>query len=240
MDEIRHFLAFYGIYDLDNSTFERKLTEIRQSIKKRIGLAPDKPSISIMLGSRSNEIERLSSIMIEFVNELNKHYPDHQIIIPIAPNLENVEQMINEFSRKGCIVLRNKPLESLAVSDAAIITSGTSTLQAALLGVPMIVVYKLSPITYFIGKNVVRVKNISLVNLILDFFGYEELRVKELLQSDVNVENIMKELSKILDDLEYRNKIMKGLKIVREPFLNRKASQRVAEIVEEMVGNKDV
>lgn len=239
MDEIRNFMLSKGICDIDALTFEEKLTEIRQSVKKEIGLTPYKPTICIMLGSRPNEIERLFPVMIDVIDDLNKHYPTHQLIIPIAPNLENnnIEKIIEKLLHKGCTVLRNKSLESLIVSDAAIVASGTSTLQAALLGVPMIVVYKLSPLTYFIGKRIVKVKNISLVNLILDYFGYNELKVKELIQDDANRINIVKELSQILDDLEYRNKIIKGLKIVREPFLNKMASARVAEIVFELLGN---
>jgi lipid-A-disaccharide synthase len=121
-------------------------------------------------------------------------------------------------------------------SDLAVIASGTSTLQAALLDIPMTVVYKLSPLTYCIGKLIVKVKHIALVNVILDNSLKDEagMRVKELLQKDVCKENIMKELNRIINDTEYRNNMLSQFQKAREFFLDKNASLRVAEMVEEM------
>lgn len=239
MDEIKRFLKSRGIFEI--SDLDRQIGEIKPYIKKEIGLYPDKPSIAIMLGSRLSEISRLTPVAEDLVVNINKTYPNYQVIIPVAPNLENryVDKIMGTFERLGCNVLYNESVKSLIASDIAVIASGTSTLQSALLGVPMVVVYRLSPITYFIGRRVVKIKDISIVNLILENFNERELKVRELIQDDVTVENIMKEIS-LLNDPSYRAKIIKGLNIVRDSFLNKEATTRVGEIVEELSGDSYV
>jgi lipid-A-disaccharide synthase len=240
MDEIKSFLSSKGIYKVEE--LEERILEIRFQIRKEIGLIIDRPTITIMLGSRRSEINRLLRTIVDFINNVKEKNPDYQFIIPIAPNLDKrvVNRIKSTFNKYNCHILYNESIKSLIASDVAVITSGTSTLQAALLGIPMVVIYKLSPLTYFIGKKLVEVKNISIVNLILDYLGKGNLKVKELLQKEVNTENIYKEIELLLDNSSYRDKIIEGLKIVRKPFFEREASLRVAKIVEELSIKKDV
>lgn len=234
MDEIREFFIKRDVNNIDKHLLE----EIKPLVKKEIGLDPERPAITIMLGSRSSEIIRLSNALLDFVKAMRKRYSDYQILIPVAPNLDNslIKEIKTQYERYNCTVLYNDPIRSLLASDVAVITSGTATLQAALLGIPMVVVYKLSPLTYFLGKRLIKVKNISIVNLILDYLGKADYKVKELLQRDVNQENIMNEIRLLMEDSFYRSKILKGLEIVRRPFLDKEASKRVAKIIEELSG----
>jgi lipid-A-disaccharide synthase len=236
MDEIKEFFIKHEVYQVNN--IDKHLLEIKPLVKKEIGLDTERPAITIMLGSRSSEIIRLFNVLLDFVKAIREKYPDYQILIPVAPNLDGslIKEIKTQYARYDCIVLYNDPIRSLLASDVAVITSGTATLQAALLGIPMVVVYKLSPLTYFLGKRLIKVKNISIVNLILDYLGKADYKVKELLQRDVNQENIMNEIRLLIEDSFYKSKILKGLEIVRRPFLDKEASKRVAKIIEELSG----
>jgi lipid-A-disaccharide synthase len=95
----------------------------------------------------------------------------------------------------------------------------------------MVVVYKLSPVTFQLGKRIVKVKHISLINIL----SGEEI-VRELIQDKANPEEIVKELRKIVSDTGYRENMLHHLRLIKKPFLGKKTSERVAEMVEEMAG----
>jgi len=128
---------------------------------------------------------------------------------------------------------KGDPLTCLALSDVAVIASGTATLQAALLGTPLVVVYKVSPLTYLLGRVLLRTEFISLVN-ILSGRGV----VRELIQGRANAGEIWDELRKIVHDTAYRERMIAALNVIRETFVGRRPSWRVAEIIGEMNGWK--
>src|SRR5208283_558389 len=132
------------------------------------------------------------------------------------------------------LIVTDNSVKALISADISLIASGTATLQAALLGVPMVVLYKLSPFTYFVGKLVVKVNHVSLVNILLDKSVGDDsgLRITELLQGAANKKNIMEELAHLSDSQEYKNAMISQMEKVRAFFLNRNASLRVAEMVE--------
>src|SRR5208282_1122899 len=105
-----------------------------------------------------------------------------------------------------------------------------------LLGVPMVVLYKLSPFTYFVGKLVVKVRHVSLVNILLDKSVRDDSgpRIRELLQGAANKKNIVEELERLSADQAYKNAVISQMEKVRAFFLNRNASLRVAEMVEQL------
>lgn len=221
-----------------NSDIEISL-EFKSKVREELGLIADMPVMTLMPGSRTHEIKKLLPVMHNVIMEMKAKYPDYQFVIPIAPNLSHdVLSMINELEKNTHHALRftHHAIKALMSSDLAVIASGTSTLQAALLGIPMTVVYRLSPLTYCIGKLIVKVKHIALVNVILDNSLKDDagIRVKELLQKDVCKENIMNEISRIINDMGYRNNMLSQFRKVKEFFLDKNASLRVAEIVEDM------
>ncbi len=231
MDEIREIIGFegFGLQDVGSSALKARM-------RLKLGLDQDRPVITIMPGSRRHEISRLLPVLSRAMSELQKRYPDYQYVIPVAPN---VDRNLFEGATlpKGCLLIPGKSIEALAAADAGVIASGTSTLQAALLGVPMTVVYKMSPLTMFIGRLVVKVKYVSLVNLLLEksAAGETGLRIKELLQDNASAANIVSEVGRIIDERSYRDEMLMQLERVRELYKGKSASARVAEIIEGLI-----
>ncbi len=148
-----------------------------------------KPVIALLPGSRKQEIAKKLPVMLE----VSRDFPNHQFIIAQAPAIE--EEFYNEIIRSYSNVssVKNKTYDLLRQSVAALVTSGTATLETALFEVPEVVCYKGSYLSYQIGKRLVKVKYISLVNLIMD----KEV-VKELIQDEMNVANLKSELATLL------------------------------------------
>jgi len=152
----------------------------------------DKPIIALLPGSRKQEITKMLSVMLQMAPK----FPDHQFVIAGAPSQER--SFYKAFLKdENVAIVENKTYDLLSVSTAAIVTSGTATLETALFKIPEVVCYKGNEISYQIGKRLVNVKYISLVNLILD----KEV-VTELIQDEFNEANLENELFKILDHKE--------------------------------------
>ncbi len=210
------------------------LTRDKTALKLSLGLNTAQPVLALLPGSRPHELRSLLPVMLNVVRSFKREFSDHdyQFIMPIAPNLdvEKYQDYINLLKDEGVTAKKENAINVLSVSDLAVIASGTATLQAAFTGTPMVVVYKLSPFTYLIGRLIVDVKYISLINLIPD----REV-VKELLQSGANTKNIMHELKKLMLDNDYRDKMIKHFMTIREIFSGKKPSFRVAEMICEMI-----
>jgi len=148
-----------------------------------------KPIVALLPGSRKQEIAKKLPIMLE----VSKFFPGYQFIVAEAPSVE--DEFYRNFTKpySNVSAVKNQTYDLLSQAKAAAVTSGTATLETALFGVPEIVCYKGSPISYQIAKRVIKVKYISLVNLIMD-----RLVVKELIQNDLTVENLRHELHELL------------------------------------------
>jgi lipid-A-disaccharide synthase len=213
-------------------------SELRTFFKSTLGLDPNRPLLSLLPGSRPHELKRLLPLMIEVIREFKRgpeinSGKDYQFCIPLAPNINEVKhrQYIDALIQEGAIIKRGETIQVLAASDMAVIASGTATLQAAFLEVPMVVIYKLSTFSYLLGRLFINVKHISLVNILS---GGEI--VPELLQQKANPEDIIKKLKKIMFDVAYREGMINQFKKIKGPFLGLKASNRVTGIIAEMAG----
>ncbi|MCX8034368.1 MAG: lipid-A-disaccharide synthase, partial [Thermodesulfovibrio sp.] len=133
--------------------------------------------ITLMPGSRPSEIDKKMPLMLNLIDLFDKD--KIHFIIPKAPNIEFEAKVREKLSKMDNVtILNEKSFTALAMSDVALITSGTSTLQATLLHIPMIVVYKLNPLSYLVGKLLIKgVKHISLPNVIPDFMKLDEIRI---------------------------------------------------------------
>ena len=179
----------------------------------------NKPIIAILPGSRKQEIRLKLPVMLEAVKE----YSNYQIIIAGAPSLE--PDYYNEFINSPSIhIVHGKTYDLLTASEAAIVTSGTATLETALLGIPEVVCYKTSKISYSIAKRLIKIKYISLVNLIMD----KEV-VTELIQDNCNPKTIKKELSLILKDGIKRESILKSYDEMKVILGDGEASKKIAQ-----------
>jgi lipid-A-disaccharide synthase len=149
----------------------------------------DKPIVALLPGSRKQEIAKKLPIMLE----ASKFFPHHQFIVAEAPSVE--DEFYKNFTKpySNVSAVKNQTYNLLSQAKAAAVTSGTATLETALFGVPEVVCYKGSAISYQIAKRVIKVKYISLVNLIMD-----RLVVKELIQDDLTEHNLKHELQELL------------------------------------------
>ncbi|MBI3376897.1 MAG: lipid-A-disaccharide synthase [Nitrospirae bacterium] len=209
------------------------MTEDRAGLRKNSGINTDSPVIALLPGSRPHELKSLLPVMIDVVRNFKAEFPDYncRFIMPVAPNvdIEKYQTYISRLRDEGVAVEKENAVKALSMADMAVIASGTATLQAAFLETPMVVIYKLSLFSYFIGRLIVDVKYISLINLIS---GREVVR--ELLQSQADAKNIMRELKEIMLNKNYREQMITRFRTAREMFKGKQPSMRVAEMICEM------
>ncbi|GAB6183970.1 lipid-A-disaccharide synthase [Thermodesulfovibrio hydrogeniphilus] len=189
-------------------------------------------TITLMPGSRPSEVSKTLPLMLKLI----KDFPEFQFIIPKAPNIEFDEKTLKEIISMGNVkILNGQAFKALSMSDLAIITSGTSTLQATLLKIPMIVIYKVNPLSYILGKILIKgVKHIALPNVIADFMGYdEETRVPEFIQK-LDLQEIKEHMKKLLYDEKFRESQISFLDDIRKYFLNKEPSKEVAKICRQL------
>ncbi len=156
------------------------------------------PIVALLPGSRKQEIEKKLPVMLA----VSTGFPDYQFVVAKAPGLDDsfYESFLAPYSNVS--VVSNETYNLLLKSKAALVTSGTATLETALFGIPEVVCYKGSNISYQIGKRLIKIKFICLVNLIMD-----RLVVKELIQDQMTTENLSIELSQLLTSIENRQKL---------------------------------
>ncbi len=203
-------------------------------LKKRLGLNADIKYIALLPGSRKHELKKLLPVLLKVVRKIKNDFPEYGFVMPLAPNLDvsMFSHVFDEFKSEGVVILYESSVPALASSEAAVVASGTAALQSAFVGTPLVVIYKIFPITYFIGRTfILNVKYISLANILLD-----RPVVKELLQAEANPEGITDELARILHDVAYRESVLAGFDDVRSLYEGKRPSMRVAEMVGEMAG----
>lgn len=180
----------------------------------------DKPIIAILPGSRKQEISKMLSVMLSIVND----FSDYQFVIAGAPSQDY--HFYKQFlTNKNVKFISNKTYDLLSVAKAALVTSGTATLETALFKVPEVVCYKGGFISYQIAKRIITLKYISLVNLIMD----EEV-VTELIQDKFNTKNLKKELSKLLNE-EHRKSLLEKYNQLETKLGGIGASEKTAKFI---------
>ncbi len=198
---------------------EKKLMTFppKNDIRKSLGLG-NKPVIAILAGSRKSEVRDILPSILKAV----RHFPDYQFVLAGVKNLP--DELYNRIiGEEHVILIKDKTYEILYVSEAALVKSGTATLETALLGIPEVVCFRGDIISMLIAWIVIKVKYISLVNLIT---GYEA--VKELIQYSLNEKNLVSELTAILPGGSKREKILNDYIKVREILGPAGASERIA------------
>lgn len=180
----------------------------------------NKPIIALLPGSRKQEISKMLDVMLSVVD----NFSDYQFVIAGAPGQD--ASFYKQFLKKKQVsLIQNKTYQLLSLSTAALVTSGTATLETALFKVPEVVCYKGNYISYLIAKQIITLKFISLVNLIMD----REV-VKELIQNEFNTKQLKAELQKILED-NHRKKIFDDYTELEHQLGDSGASQKTAELI---------
>jgi lipid-A-disaccharide synthase len=200
-------------------------------IKEHLGLDGDTPVLALLPGSRDSEMKRLLPIMEGVVNLFKERYPEYQYIIPVAPGIDRnkYRDHFDRLHEQGVHLVEGEAVKVLSCSDLAVVASGTAALQAAMLEIPLVVIYKLFPLTYWLGKMILNVKYINLVNIMLD----REV-IKELLQGNAEPDIIVNELRRTVEDENLGAWMIDQFRKVKALFDNKNASERVSEIIGEL------
>ena len=211
----------YGVDYIGNPTADA-VAEHQASPDFRIRnqLPVDKPIIAVLPGSRKQEIEAMLYVMLSILPP----FLDYQFVVAGVDNLD--PNYYAHFERNNVKIVVGQTFDLLHHATAALVTSGTATLETALFGVPQVVCYRTSGITYAIGKAVIKVPYISLVNLIV---GREV--VKELIQGEFNSRNLVKELKKVTADKEFIAQQKAGYAELREKLGRHNAAEKAAKLM---------
>ncbi|HOP40679.1 MAG TPA: lipid-A-disaccharide synthase [Geobacteraceae bacterium] len=196
------------------------------------GVDPSRRTIGLFPGSRKQEIRKHLPTLLESARLLAKRFADLQFIIPLASSLDrsDVAPYLDLSDVPVILVEGGQGCDVIQVCDAIISVSGTVTLEIALLGIPMVIIYKVSPLTYLVGKRLIRVDHIGICNIVAD-----KRVVRELIQHEAEPGPITDEIARILTDASYADEIRQGLALVRERLGDVGCSTRVAAIVREML-----
>lgn len=207
LDEIKKFKVHDFFYQKNNLSF--------------------RPIIALLPGSRTQEVKGMLAKMIALVQD----FPQAQFVVA---GVDSLPAAVYELAlTRGIQVIYNQTYDLLSHATAAVVTSGTATLETALFKVPQVVVYSTSWVSYQIGKRLIRVPYISLPNLIAD-----RRVVRELIQDDFSVINLRKELNSLLSDASYRQEMQAGYALIHERIGEQQASVQVAHFILEATGKK--
>jgi lipid-A-disaccharide synthase len=203
----------------------------REGARAFLGIARDRRTIALLPGSRKQEIMHLLPDMLKAAAILRGRFPDVQFVLPVAPTLAHglVERYVAE-SGVPVRIIDGQVYDVLRASDAAIVTSGTATLETGLMAVPMVIVYRISRLSYLIGRLFIHVKHIGLVNIVAG-----RTVVPELIQDDVTPEKIAGAIETLLADQGKHKQVENDLRQVRVKLGEGGASSRAASVARELL-----
>jgi lipid-A-disaccharide synthase len=207
-----------------------KATKTKEEFCLAHRLDPKKPILALLPGSRKKEIRYILPTLCEVVKRIRDMKPDTQIVLPAAPNLDR--RLIDEIIQQHPIkVVVNDTYNAIRYARAAIVASGTATLETALLGTPEVIVYRISPLeAWFLKKFVLRVRIFGIVNIVLG----EEV-VPELFQDKFTPELVTQAAIQLMDDVWLQSKIRGNYEMLRRKLSGGKVSDRVAEAVARVI-----
>jgi lipid-A-disaccharide synthase len=203
---------------------------------QQLGLDPKRRTVGLLPGSRVHEVERLLPPLLDSAHLLQREIPDLQFVIPLAPGLPR--GMFSPWMKGISIpvkVVEGFAYDAMNASELLITASGTATLEGAILGKPMIIIYRVSLPSYWVGRALIRVDHIGLVNLVA-----EKEIAPELIQKDVNPQRIADEALRILRDPILSRKMSASMDEVRRKLGEPGAAQRAAQIVVSLMHEQQV
>ena len=215
----------------------RAMNETRADFLKRNSLE-DKPIIAMLAGSRKGEINTMMPVLTEFAAKMKSlpQYAGYQFIIGGAParTRSDYEPWLTEENRKYIHILFGETQSVIRHAEAAVVNSGTASLETVLFNTPQVVGYIGNPLTYQIAKRIVKLKYISLGNLIIDRGAF-----KEFIQDDCNPDMILKEVRSLLEDQDYRSEMLSDYADIRNALGGSGASAAVAKAMLDELRTKD-
>jgi lipid-A-disaccharide synthase len=214
---------FYKRWDYEAEYVGHPLIEVIHHEKNEVPVQKlsDKPLIALLPGSRKQEIKIKLPEMLKVV----KHFPNYQFVVAQAP-AQPAEFYKEIIGNENVLIANNQTYNLLKQAKAALVTSGTATLETALFGVPEVVCYKGNPISYWLATKLIKVKYISLVNLIMD-----KPVVKELIQAELNENNLVHELNLLLNEGPHREQLLQDYAELWHKLGSSPASDNAAQAI---------
>ena len=186
---------------------------------KKYNIDIGKPILTLFPGSRLQEVNKHLNLLTQVSRKIKRTMPNLQILLGLHPNIKLPQNITQDI-----IVIQEESLKALEIADAAIVASGTATLQAAIMGTPAVVVYKMNILSWYLTQKMVKINYASMANIIA-----EEEVFPEYLQSNANIQNLYDATYKILNDKHYREKLNQKIKLINQKIGLIGASKRTAE-----------
>ncbi len=208
-------------------------TRDRTQARLELGLDPDTQLIALLPGSRPTELRTLLPIMLDSVRLMKQQHPGMGYVLSIAPNInrDDYKDLLEPFEGEGVAITGKNVLLVYSAANTAIVASGTAALQGVFRGTPLVVIYKASMLTYVLLKMMLNIKYANLANIILDHEA-----VPELLQGEATAHNIMSVVNGLLQENGKNRKMTEDLDRVREMFMGKSPTVRVADMVASLAG----
>jgi len=206
---------------------DAKCEKDKQAAQTHFGLNTTKPVIALLPGSRKGELSRNLPVMLSSAKYIHTLRPECQFIIPVAPTLDkaSVQLMLDEHGQI-CKLIDGESYCVMRAANVVLTASGTATLETAMIGTPMSIMYVVNSINYAIMRRLIQIDNIGLVNIVAG-----KRIVQEFIQEKAQAKPLAEELLRLLDDEDYRNAMREELKSVQDKMGSGGASDRVAELV---------
>jgi len=204
----------------------------REKARRRLGVSTKALFIGLLPGSREREVKSLLPPLVGAAELLAADFPRARFVIPLASAIDR--DMVRGFiaeSRLPIDIVEGRTFEVMKAADLLLMASGTATLEGAIAGCPMVIIYRLSLLSYLIGRMLIKVKCIGLANIVVG-----KKVVPELIQGEVTPHRIALEAKKILQDHARRKEIKDEFKFITDKLGGRGASHRVARIALQMMG----
>lgn len=211
---------------------EAKPSMTRTQALARFALAPSAKVIGLFPGSRRSEIKRLMPTIVQTAKLLSARFPRAQFVLPVAPNLDRklIETYLDDTAPPVGLIEEANVYDVIQVCDAIIAVSGTATLQIALMTTPMVIIYKVSRLSYWIARRLVSVKHIGLANIVAN-----KRVAKELIQDAARPQAIAAEIECLIKDEEYAKAMRRDMTGVRAALGEGGGSRKVAQLVSDML-----
>ena len=211
----------------------RAMNETREDFFVRAGLE-NKPFIAMLAGSRKPEISTMMPVLTEFASKMRQipEYSEYQFLVAGAParSMADYEPWLTEDNKRYIKVLFGETQSIIRNAEAAIVNSGTASLETALFGTPQVVGYITNPLTYWIARKIVKITYISLGNLIID-----KLAFKEFIQKECNADALVKEIRELIENEDRRNRMLDDYADIRAALGGSGASDAVAKAMIEEI-----
>lgn len=208
-----------------------KPSESREVFLKRLGLDPQKPVVGLLPGSRKKEVESLLPTIGQAAFMISRKRPDVQFILPVADTLDSAYIRSYLPSSPSITLVEGKTYDVMNCAVFLIVASGTATLEAALFTTPMVVIYRVSPLTYRLGRILIKTDYIAMANIVAG-----NKVVEELIQDEMTPASIADCALAVLNDPAEEKKIVEKLRVVRASLGKPGASDRIARIMMDTIG----